>query len=318
MAAGAQDPEVSVIIPTRDRRDRLRMAVRSALAQRDVALEVLVIDDGSIDGTSGMVDALGERRVRVVRSDSSLGESGARNRGIEEAKGAWIAFLDDDDLWAPEKLMDQLDALRTSGRMWAYGGEVVVDEDLNVLAGSPPPEPEEVATALARFNAVPGSASNVVVASDLLARVGPFDRELRRTPDWDMWLRLIREGLPAVVNRPIVAICLHPGNMSRDMEVMFRELDVIAARYDIRVDRARHHRWAAWTSLVDDRRADAFRYYLRAVAAGDPMSLIRALVTVVSPRLLRTASKRPETAGHRDAWVEEARIWLAPFAREGA
>jgi glycosyltransferase involved in cell wall biosynthesis len=317
-ATRVQEPEVSVIIPTRDRRDRVRSAIRSALAQRDVGLEVLVVDDASSDGTGAMVTALGEPRARVVRNDTSLGESGARNRGIDEAMGKWIAFLDDDDLWAPDKLARQLDALRTTGRSWAYGGEVVVDDDLNVLSGSPPPGPEEVAAALVRYNAVPGSASNVVVASELLARVGPFDPELRRTPDWDMWLRLIREGLPAAVNRPIVAIRLHPGNMSRDMGVMIRELDVIAARHGIPVDRARHHRWAAWTSLVDGRRADAFRHYARAVAAGDPMSVIRALAALGPSRAWPRSSGASPTAGRRDAWIEEARTWLAPLARERA
>lgn len=307
-----QVPEVSVIIPTRDRSDRVRLAVRSALAQRDVSVEVLVVDDASSDGTGGMLAALADGRVRVVRNDTSLGESGARNRGVDEADGHWIAFLDDDDLWAPNKLARQLDALRATGRGWAYGGEVVVDDDLNVLSGSPPPAPEEMAAALVRYNAVPGSASNVVVASELLGRVGPFDPELRRTPDWDMWLRLIRQGLPAAVDRPIVAVCVHPGNMSRDMEVMFRELDVIAARYGITIDRARHHRWAAWTSLVDGRRFDAVRHYARAVTAGDPMSVIRALAALgLSVKSRTTPAEEPG-----DAWVEEARAWLAPLVRE--
>jgi glycosyltransferase involved in cell wall biosynthesis len=265
-----------------------------------------------------MVAGLDEPRVRIVRNDTSLGESGARNRGIDEALGEWIAFLDDDDLWAPDKLARQLEALRATGRSWAYGGEVVVDGDLNVLSGSPPLGPEEVAASLERYNAVPGSASNVVVSSELLARVGPFDPELRRTPDWDMWLRLIREGLPAAVNQPIVAICLHPGNMSsREMDVMFRELNVIAARYRIPVDHARHHRWAAWMALVDGRRADAFRHYALAVAAGDPMSVIRALAALVPSRSLPRSS-RTSSVGGRDAWVEQARTWLAPLGRERA
>ena len=126
------------------------------------------------------------------------------------------------------------------GPRWAYGGEVMVDDDLNLLSGSPPPSPEELAAALGRYNAVPGSASNVIVDSELLARVGPFDEGLRRTADWDMWLRLVATVRPACVERPVVAIRVHPGNISRDMETMFREIDVIAARYRIPVDRARH------------------------------------------------------------------------------
>jgi len=297
-----------VIIPTRDRRDRLGQAIRSALSQRDLELEVIVVDDGSSDGTGATVRALQEPRVRLVRNAVPLGESGARNRGVGEATGAWVAFLDDDDLWAPDKLAHQLHALRTTGRAWAYGGEVVVDDDLNLLSGAPPPSPGELVEALGRYNAVPGSASNVIVASELLARVGPFDHGLRRTADWDMWLRLVRDGPPAWVDRPVVAIRVHPGNMSRDMETMFREIDVIAARYRIPVDRARHHRWAAWASLVDGRRGDAFRHYARAAVAGDPMSMVRALAALLS---FRTPTAPPAGA---DTWLDEARTWLVPLA----
>jgi glycosyltransferase involved in cell wall biosynthesis len=309
---------VSVIIPTHDRRARLRLALRSALAQRGVDLQVIVVDDGSSDGTGALVEGLEDPRVRLVRNEVAMGESEARNRGVFEASQAWVAFLDDDDLWAPDKLASQLDALRTTGRAWAYGGEVVVDEDLEVLSGSPPPTPEQVASALVRYNAVPGSASNVIVAAELLARVGGFDPGLRRTPDWDMWLRLSREGLPAVVDRPIVAVCMHPGNMSRDMDVMFRELDIIAARYEIPVDRARHHRWAAWTSLLDGRRADAFRHYASAAAAGDPMSVIRAFATL-GPFHRSSRSSRTSTGeGPRDAWIEQAQVWLAELVSDRA
>jgi glycosyltransferase involved in cell wall biosynthesis len=309
--SSAGEPDVSVIIPTRDRCDRLRLTLRSALAQRGVAFEVIVVDDGSLDGTARMVETLGDARIRLVRNEVSLGESGARNRGIEEASGPWIAFLDDDDLWAPDKLALQLDVLRATRRSWAYGGEVVIDGDLNVLHGSPPPTPENVAASLDRHNAVPASASNVVVASELLARVGPFDTELQRTPDWDMWLRLVRIGPPAYVNRPIVAICVHPGNMSRDMDLLFDELDVLANRHQISVDRARHHRWAAWRSMEDGQRGDAIRHYLRAVAAGDAASIVRAVVALLLPRF------RPRPGPGRSAnreWTDEALAWLAPLA----
>jgi glycosyltransferase involved in cell wall biosynthesis len=309
-------PEVSVVIPTHNRCERLRLSLGSALAQEGVAMEVIVVDDGSSDGTRAMVDALRETRVHLVRNEVALGESGARNRGIAETTGLWTAFLDDDDLWAPDKLVRQLDALRSTERAWAYGGEVVVDEDLNVLSGSPPASPEEVAAALVRYNAVPGSASNVVVSSELLARVGPFDPQLRHTADWDMWLRLIHEGPPAYVSAPVVAICMHPGNMSLDMKLLFRELDIIAARYGVRVDRARHHRWAAWVSLLNGRRVDAIGHYASAVAAGDLTSLARGMVAIVPSRSW-SRSLGPSVANDRhDPWIDEARTWLEPLARE--
>jgi glycosyltransferase involved in cell wall biosynthesis len=301
-------PEVSVVLPTHDRRERMRWTLASALEQRDVDLEVVVVDDGSTDGTSTLLRDVEDPRVRVVRNEKPLGESGARNRGIEEARGGWIAFLDDDDLWAPDKLAQQLQALRRDTRVWAYAGVVLIDEGFRILSGEPPPPPEAVIQALRRHNAVPGSASNVIAAADVLADVGGFDPGLRRTPDWDMWLRLVRVGPPACAPTPSVAICVHPGNVSRDMDTMFAELTTIAERHGIRVDLPRHRRWAAWVSLADGRRMNALRHYAHAVAEGDVRSLGRAGAAMLGPRP-RTISgaERPSP------WTEAAEAWLAPI-----
>jgi glycosyltransferase involved in cell wall biosynthesis len=302
--------DVSVIIPTRDRCARLRRALRSVLTQRDIDFEVVVVDDASTDGSAGTVEALDDPRVRLVRNDVPLGESGARNRGITHARGTWIAFLDDDDVWAPDKLALQVEALRMSGRRWAYCGHIVIDEALRVLHGSPPPPAEVVAVSLKRHNAVPGSASSVIVASELLDRVGPFDERLRRTPDWDMWLRLAETGLPASVRSPLVAICLHSGNVSRDMDRLFLELEVIAARHGISVDRAAHHRWAAWYALLDGRRADALRSYGHAIIEGDVRSLGRGAVALLAPGYATRRSRREDGTDEGLSWIAEARTWL--------
>jgi hypothetical protein len=303
-------PEVSVIIPTRDRPTWLSLSLRSALSQRHVELEVIVIDDASSQVVRPSIDAIADRRVRLIRTPDALGESGARNQGIQASRGRWLAFLDDDDLWSPDKLALQREALRETGRGWAYGGYVTVDDDLDLLSGSPPPTPESVVSELSRYNAVPGSSSSVIVAAELAREVGPFDPTLRRTPDWDMWLRLARVGPPAAVDRPIVALSVHPGNASRDMEALFRELPILAARHGIRVDIARHHRWAAWMSSLDGRRAAAIRHYARAVAAGDIASVARAISMLVPGPYRGVRTNRPV-----GPWVGEARVWLAPFKR---
>ena len=89
----------------------------------------------------------------------------------------WVAFLDDDDLWAPDKLDRQLHALQDTRREWAYTGDIVVDGEFRILSGAPPPSPEEVIESLRRYNSVPAGASNVIVSSRLLSHVGPFDTE---------------------------------------------------------------------------------------------------------------------------------------------
>ena len=107
---------VSVVIPTRGRRELLLRAVRSVLAQTLEAVEAVVVIDGEDPATGQALAELikQDRRVRVIALATSVGGSDARNRGVSEASGDWIAFLDDDDEWLPGKLLSQLGAVTTS------------------------------------------------------------------------------------------------------------------------------------------------------------------------------------------------------------
>jgi glycosyltransferase involved in cell wall biosynthesis len=100
--------DVSVVVPTRNRSALLELTLRSVLCQRDVDLELIVVDEGSTDDTPTMLAAVADSRLRVIRNDTPRGVSAARNRGAASARADWVAFLDDDDLWAPDKLTRQL------------------------------------------------------------------------------------------------------------------------------------------------------------------------------------------------------------------
>ena len=297
---------VTVVIPTRDRPDLLALTLRSVLAQVGVTIDVNVVDDGEGPATAALVAALGDSRVRLIRNLEPRGVSGARNRGAAAAHGEWVAFCDDDDLWAPDKIVSQIAAAADQGAAWAYAGYVVIDVNSRLVSGSPPPGPDEVVRDLVRYQAVPASASSVVVRADALARVGPFDPGLRMSGDWDLWLRLARDlGCPACVSRPLVALRAHPRMMSRLAEGMFSDIEIIARRYGIPVDRARHHRWVAWMALQDGRRSAAVRHYGKAVAAGDWLSAGRAAVALLNPGIAHSRRVPPE-----DEWLSAARTWL--------
>jgi glycosyltransferase involved in cell wall biosynthesis len=308
-------PEVSVVVPTHDRRELLTLTLRSVLRQHGVDLEVVVVDDGSTDGTAGVVERLAEPRVRLVQHATPLGVSSARNAGIAEARGRWVAFCDDDDLWAPDKLARQLEAASASGCAWVYAGTVNVDHRLRVLEGGPPPPADQVPALLGRYNPVPAGASNVIVRADALARVGGFDPALRRTEDWDLWIRLARDGPPAAVRRPLVAYRMHPAsNAFVDTAAILTETAVIERRHGIAVDHAAHYRRAAWISLRAGRRWRAVGYYAQAVRRGDLRSLARAVVGLAYPgvtgaRRHRRLGADPEAA----RWQADARRWLVEF-----
>jgi len=311
--------EVTVVVPTRNRAAMLRQALRSVAAQRGVDLEAVVVDDGSTDATPAVAAGMGDRRLRLIRHQRPQGVSAARNRGIAEARGRWVAFLDDDDVWAPEKLASQLAAAERDDRAWVVTGAVSVDEGLRVLAAEPPLAPERIVADLDRYNSVPAGASNVLARAELLAVTGGFDLRLRHMADWDLWIRLGRAGIPATVPRPLLAYRLHRANATMDTafdpQEPLAELDAIVDRYGIPADRLAVDRWIAWTSLRAGRRGASLRAYLRAAKGGDPRSLVRAAIGLLHPAVGRRIYYRPFLRhGQDEAWLAEARSWLRDLA----
>jgi glycosyltransferase involved in cell wall biosynthesis len=108
---------VSAVIPTRNRPELVLRAVRSALSQTHENLEVVVVIDGPDSATRARLEGIGDSRLRVLELDKSVGGSSARNRGVEHATGEWVAFLDDDDEWLPEKIEKQLDVALSSSSL---------------------------------------------------------------------------------------------------------------------------------------------------------------------------------------------------------
>src|SRR4051812_24472999 len=114
---------VSIIIPTYNRAAYLGAAIASVRAQTFADWELIVVDDGSTDETAAMLDELSDPRIRVLRIGHSGSESITRNAGLRLAEGEWVAFLDSDDLWVPEKLERQLaQMVAQPACQWSYTG----------------------------------------------------------------------------------------------------------------------------------------------------------------------------------------------------
>jgi glycosyltransferase involved in cell wall biosynthesis len=261
--------EVSIVIPTLNRRRLLGMTLQSVLAQRGVDFEVIVVDDGSTDDTLQFLDGLRDERLRVIRNERAGGVSRARNRGIAAARGQWIAFCDDDDLWAPDKLSSQLAAASEADRLWVYTGSVNVNARNQVVAGVPPLPPDEVLARLGEINVIPGGCSGVVVDRALLRRTGGFDDGLSPMADWDLWLRLRRHGPPALAARPLVAYRVHDANISLDRERMEVEFEEMKRRHPT-ADWGIFYRYLGWWCLRVGRRREAVRLFLKAAHARSP------------------------------------------------
>jgi glycosyltransferase involved in cell wall biosynthesis len=211
-------PEVTVVIPTRNRSRLLPIAVSAALAQEEVEVEVIVVDDASTDDTPKVLAELADERLRVVRLRERHGVASARNIGIAEARAGWLAFLDDDDIWAPRKLRWQLDAAHGHDDAFVYGAAVMIDENHAILRYGQPPEPVELQRALLVRNVIPGGCSNVIARTGLVKRVGGFDERLSHLADRDLWIRLAHSGHPVACPYVVVAYLLHAGNMRHQRE----------------------------------------------------------------------------------------------------
>ena len=224
---------VSVVIPTRDRSRLVVDTVCSTLGQRHVEFEVIVVDDGSRDGAAEAVEALGDPRVTVIRNAASRGVAHARNRGIERATHPWIAFLDDDDRWSPDKLRVQLELAGTEDADFVYtAGVAVAASDDRVLWRSPAFTPEELRQGIRSRNLIFAGSSNVLARTELLRRLGGFDESLDHIADWDLWIRLTEAGRGAACSEPLVGYVVHETNM--------HQAAIDSAAREGRVLRAKH------------------------------------------------------------------------------
>jgi len=196
--------DVSVVIPLYNKAAYVRAALESVLAQCQPAREVLVIDDGSADAGPAIVESFGAKQVRLIRQANS-GPGVARNRGIEEAKSPWIAFLDADDLWLPGHLAHLAELNR------AFPNAAVLASGYEEFRGKQPAprdRPSEAAREIDFFAldpAEPGlSSSSVAVKRDALRAAGGFARVFPGE-DVDLWIRL-GLGNPVILSRKITAL----------------------------------------------------------------------------------------------------------------
>lgn len=217
---------ITVVIPCHNAEPYLAAAIESVLRQRGAAFEIVVVDDGSSDGSARLVE---ERfpQVRLLRQ-ANQGVAAARNRGIEQARGDWIAFLDADDLWADGKLQAQCRLLRsrpdcrlcyTAWHVWPSDGpapsagflRAALDRGRDAARWAGPSG--WIYRDLLRECAV--WTSTVLVERSLVAAVGGFDTGLTIGEDWDLWLRASRETPILRIPEPFAFYRMHPASLTQ-------------------------------------------------------------------------------------------------------
>jgi glycosyltransferase involved in cell wall biosynthesis len=213
--------KVSVIIPTYNRADYLAQALQSVFDQSLSPFEVLVIDDGSSDGTADLVRGW-QPAVRYLWQDHK-GVSAARNLGLDEAQGQVVAWLDADDLWESHFLESTIDLLAEDQELdGVYSGCIHIDAGGNILPQSSNRvvPPSELYWSLIDGNFI--ATPSIVVRKECYDRVDRFDPDLGICEDYDMWLRLASEFTIAGLAVPLVRIRIHDSNTMGDIAAFSR------------------------------------------------------------------------------------------------
>lgn len=213
--------DFSVIVPSYNRAALLRRALDSILEQTFAAREIIVIDDGSSDATARLIrECYPQVRYRYLRHS---GVSAARNLGIRDATGNWIALLDSDDFWTRGKLAAQAELIRRTPALrwlhtnetWVRNGVTVRQKALHEKAGG------DIFSACLRLCCV--SPSTVAVRRDVFAEIGLFDETLKACEDYDLWLRIAAHEPIGFIAEPLVLKCDgHPGQLSHRIPALDR------------------------------------------------------------------------------------------------
>jgi glycosyltransferase involved in cell wall biosynthesis len=221
---------VSAVIPVYNGARYVRAAIDSALAQTLPDLEIVVVDDGSTDATPEILAGYGPR-IRVHRQPNG-GVAAARNAGVRAARGEYVAFLDADDVWLPEKLARQLPAFDEDDVALVYSGMTVVDADLRPLRVVEPPPPDAVLhnTLCVEPVNVPLTMTGVVRRA-AFDELGGFDARLSTSADADFVCRLALRHRVARVAEPLALYRQHGSQMHLSVAAMERDMALVHAKF---------------------------------------------------------------------------------------
>jgi glycosyltransferase involved in cell wall biosynthesis len=211
---------VSVIIPSFNHAQYVSEAIESVLTQTYKEIEIIVVDDGSIDNTKEVLAPyIKEERIRYIYQENH-GLAAARNKGLEAAQGRYIKFLDSDDLLYPQQIEGQVDQIKTGDNFFSISDYCLL-RPRGEIANFQYQPTEEGRQLAAFFEANQAPVHAYLVPKDLIQKAGGFDVNLKTCEDWDLWIRILQEG--AVIKHfPYMGCCYRilMTSMSADAEKM--------------------------------------------------------------------------------------------------
>lgn len=213
--------KVSVIIPTHNRSERMIRAVDSVRRQTYKNLEIVIVNDASIDDTEEIASKIDDDRIIYLRIEKSQGANHARNFGVSHSSGAYLAFLDDDDEWFDEKIDKQLKVFEEYPEVGLVYTQRKIINDENQYYYSNKKDVGDLSHKIIMENPI-GTTSSVMLKRDIFEKVGGFDPQILINQDHDLWIRVAQVTQVGIVDEPLVLYYdLHKINrISNDFERM--------------------------------------------------------------------------------------------------
>lgn len=230
-------PKVSVVIPTYNSEQFIRQTIDSVFNQSYHDFEVIVVDDGSSDRIDRIISSYGSRLTYIRKKNEGI--SVARNTGIAQAQGEYIAFIDHDDIWLPEKLEEQMALLEDNKAIGLCFSDAYIisegGERSRNLFKICPPHSGIVFKQLLQENFIP--VLTVVVKKEVFKKIGLFNPHYKIAEDWDLFLRITKQYPVAFINRPLAEYRVHKRSFSRQRGLICLESIEIINKYIETVDK---------------------------------------------------------------------------------
>jgi len=266
-------PTVSVIIPAYNQANFIDKAINSVLKQTYQDFEIIVVDDGCTDDTEDVIRGFPDKRVKYIKKyKKNKGISVARNIGIKVARGKYIAFLDSDDEFLPERLGKQVQLLQNKSSevgvvcSWSYN----IDEKGNYICKRCLPKKDGyIYEDLLSTN--PISVPTVLIRKECFNRVGLFDDLLNTQQDWDMWIRIAKYYRFALIKIPLVKYRLHPNQVSKNLEAKIITAKIILVKYSNELQgrsyaNSKHHFYIGNRLCHMGKTKEGQRYLIKAIS----------------------------------------------------
>ena len=228
---------VSVVIPTHNRSAILRKAIESVIAQTYSDVEIIIVDDASTDNTKEVIESFNYDKIKYFYNNTSLGATGARNKGIENSFGEFVAFLDDDDIWYKNKLELQVKLFQNPLVGLVYSSIELFFEQYNISYNTSPSKKGSIYKDMLIQNCVGGTVSAIVRKKALLES-GFFDTIFPAREEYDLWIRISKNWEIDFIPKPLVKAYYRTNlvRISSNLDSYIKAIELINLKFKTEIE----------------------------------------------------------------------------------